>query len=288
MPMQFGWVTPVAGLPESGGQPVVIQQLDEILPMVAEHFDSVWAYDHLYGFARPDEPYLECWTTLTWLAARLPRLLVGGLVLCNNFRHPALLAQMGKTLQAFSGGRLVLGLGAGWREEEYRRYGIPFGSPATRVRQLEEAVQIIRALWTEPSATFAGQHYQIDGVPCAPAPRPVPPILIGGSGEQLMLRLVARHADWWGCSGPPERYAAKLEVLRRHCAAEGRDFDSIVKTADIDDAALPADAAAARELAGLIEQYQALGVTHLMFDFGFVADAERVRRLGEDVLARFR
>lgn len=285
--VQFGWIVPVIGVPESGNQPIVIQELDEVLPVVAQHFDSVWAFDHLYGFDRLDDPYLECWTTLTWLAATFPSLLVGGLVMCNNYRHPAIVAHMGKTLQAFSQGRLVLGIGAGWREDEYRRHGFQFEPPATRIHQLEEAVQIIRSMWTQPRTTFAGQFYQVNDLPCAPKPTPVPPILIGGAGEKLMLRLVARYADWWGCGSPPAIYAHKLEVLRKHCEAVGRNCDTIRKTVDID-LPPPTDAAAARQMAGRIQQYVDLGVTHFMFDFGVVRDAAVVQRIGEEVLARFR
>ena len=109
--IQFGWNAPVIGVPESGGQPIVIQELDRVLPVVAQHFDTVWTPDHFYGFDRIDDPFLECWTTLTWLAATFPQLKVGGLVMCNNYRHPTLLAHMAKTLQVFSGGRLILGIG---------------------------------------------------------------------------------------------------------------------------------------------------------------------------------
>src|ERR1700740_1268091 len=122
--IEFGWTAPVIGVPESGGQPIGLQELRQGVPIVAQRFDSIWAAEHLYGFDRVDDPYLECWTTLTWLAATFPTLKVGGLVLCNNYRHPTLLAHMGKTLQAFSGGRLILGIGAGWRADEYARHGL--------------------------------------------------------------------------------------------------------------------------------------------------------------------
>lgn len=286
-PIRFGWIAPVIGVPESGGRPIVIQELDQVLPLVAQHFDSVWAADHLYGFDRRDDPYLECWTTITWLAATFPTLLVGGLVLCNDYRHPAMLAHMGKTLQAFSGGRLVLGIGAGWREEEYRRHGFTFDPPATRIRRLEEAVRLIRAMWTQPRTTFVGRYYQVHDLPCEPKPNPVPPILIGGAGEQLMLRVVARHADWWNYGGGPEAYARKLEVLRKHCEDVGRDFNAIVKTVQIE-LPPPTDAAAARRMVERFQQYVNLGVTHMMLDFGVVSDPALVRRIGEDVLARFR
>jgi alkanesulfonate monooxygenase SsuD/methylene tetrahydromethanopterin reductase-like flavin-dependent oxidoreductase (luciferase family) len=285
--MQFGWNAPAIGVPESGGQPIVIQQLDQVLPVVAQHFDTVWTPDHFYGFDRSDDAFLECWTTLTWLAATFPQLKVGGLVLCNNYRHPALLAHMSKTLQAFSGGRLILGLGAGWRADEYARLGLPFESPATRIRQLREAIGLIRSMWTQPRTSVVGTHYQIQDLPSEPKPDPIPPIMIGGGGEQLMLRLVAELADWWDYSGSLESYKHKLEVLQTHCAAVGRDSATIVQSTTLEVPA-PADAAGARELIAKLQPYIDLGVTHLILDCGVVTDPERVRRLGEDVLARFR
>jgi alkanesulfonate monooxygenase SsuD/methylene tetrahydromethanopterin reductase-like flavin-dependent oxidoreductase (luciferase family) len=286
-PIQFGWNAPVIGVPESGGQPLVLQQLDRVLPVVAQHFDTVWTPDHFYGFERIDDPFLECWTTLTWLAATFPQLKVGGLVLCNNYRHPALLAHMGKTLQAFSGGRLILGIGAGWRADEYARLGLPFDPPAARIRQLEEAIRIMRAMWTQPRTTIAGAHYQVQDLPSEPKPDPIPPIMIGGGGERLMLRLVAELADWWDCWGTPETYAHKIDVLNKHCADVGRDSATIVKSTQLEIPA-PADAAAARELIARLQPYVDLGVNHIILDCGVVTDPDRVRRLGEDVLARFR
>jgi alkanesulfonate monooxygenase SsuD/methylene tetrahydromethanopterin reductase-like flavin-dependent oxidoreductase (luciferase family) len=286
--VQFGWIAPVIGVPESGGQPIVIQEQERgVLQAVAQHFDSVWVPDHFYGFDRIDDPYLECWTTLTWLAATFPTLKVGGLVMCNNYRHPTVVAHMGKTLQAFSKGRLILGYGAGWREEEYRRHGFAFDLSSARVGQLEEALQIIRSMWTEPRTTFEGRYYQVYDLPCEPKPDPIPPILIGGGGEQLMLRLVARYADWWNIGRPPATYAHKLDVLRKHCADVGRDFDTIVKSAQIELPA-PADAAGAHQTVERLREYVDLGATHLMLDFGVVTDPDVVRRIGEDVLARFR
>lgn len=286
-PIKFGWVAPVIGVPESGGQPIVIQELDAVLPAVAEHFDSIWAADHMYGFDRIDDPYLECWTTLTWLAAVLPNVTVGALVLCNNYRHPTMLAHMGKTLQAFSKGRMVLGIGAGWREDEYRRHGFAFDRPAARVRQLEEAILLIRSMWTQPRTTFSGRYYQAHDLPCEPKPDPVPPILVGGEGETLMLPLIARHADWWNYGGPPDAYARKVTALHQRCAEVGRDPQSIVKTVQIE-IPPPASAAETQRTIALLQQYVDLGVTHFMLDFGVVTDPAVVRRLGEDVLARFR
>lgn len=285
--IKFGWIAPVIGVPDSGGQPIVIQELDAVLPAVAEHFDSVWAADHMYGFDRIDDPYLECWTTLTWLAAAFPSLMVGGLVLCNNYRHPAMLAHMGKTLQAFSKGRMVLGIGAGWRDDEYRRHGFAFDRPAARVRQLEEAILLIRSMWTRQRTTFEGTYYQAHDLPCEPKPDPLPPILIGGEGEKLMLPLIARQADWWNYTGSPTEYAHKAAVLARCCAEIGRDPASIVKTVQLE-LPPPANAAETRQTIALLQQYVDLGVSHIMLDFGIVTDPAVVRRIGADVLARFR
>jgi alkanesulfonate monooxygenase SsuD/methylene tetrahydromethanopterin reductase-like flavin-dependent oxidoreductase (luciferase family) len=285
--VQFGWNAPVIGVPESGGQPIVIQELEHVLPIVAQHFDTVWTPDHFYGFDRLDDPFLECWTTLTWLAATFPQLKVGALVLCNNYRHPTLLAHMGKTLQAFSGGRLILGIGAGWRAEEYARHGLPFESPATRIRQLGEAIRLIRSMWTQQRTTFTGTYYQVQDLPCEPKPNPLPPIMVGGGGEKLMLRLVAELADWWDYGGTPEAYAHKVEVLHKHCEDVGRYSSTIVKSTQLEVPA-PADAAGSRALIAKLQPYIDLGVTHMILDCGVVTDPDRVRRLGEDVLARFR
>jgi alkanesulfonate monooxygenase SsuD/methylene tetrahydromethanopterin reductase-like flavin-dependent oxidoreductase (luciferase family) len=285
--MQFGWTAPVIGVPESQGQPIVMQELEHVLPVVAQHFDTIWAADHFYGFERIDDPYLECWTTLTWLAATFPKLRVGGLVMCNNYRHPTLVAHMGKTLQAFSGGRLILGIGAGWREDEYARHGLPFDPPAVRVRQLDEAIRLIRAMWTQPRTTFTGTYYQVKDLPCEPKPSVVPPILIGGGGEKQMLRLVAELADWWDYGGAPDAYAHKLDVLSKHCEAVGRDIATIVKSTQIE-ITPPANADDSRQLVARLQPYIDLGVSHMILDCGVVTEPQRVQRLGEDVLARFR
>lgn len=287
-PVQFGWIAPVIGVPESGGQSIILQEHENgVLSAVNEYFDSIWAADHFYGFDRIDDAYLECWTSLTWVAAAYPKLLIGALVMCNNYRHPAVVAHMAKTLQAFSHGRLIFGYGAGWREQEYERHGFPFEAPAVRIRQLDEALQIIKSMWTQPRTTFNGTYYQVRDLPCEPKPTPVPPILIGGSGEKLMLRLVARHADWWNSGAAPDVYARKLSVLQQHCADVGRDFNSIVKTVQIE-LPPPTDATTIKQTIDRLRQYTDLGVSHLMLDFGVVKDPDVVRRIGEDVLATFR
>ena len=157
-------------------------------------FDSLWFPDHVqYGANK----VAEGWSLLAWALARYPDKLCGHEVLCNSFRNPALLAKMAATAQALSGGRVVLGIGAGWNEEEYRAYGWPYPPAPVRIAQLAEAIELIRLMWAGGPATYTGEHYRIAGAYCEPRPRPVPPIMVGGHGEKYLLRVVARHADWW-------------------------------------------------------------------------------------------
>src|SRR5207249_11926712 len=138
---------------------------------------------------------------------------------------PSLVAKMAASLKSLSGGRFVLGYGAGWKGDEYVAYVYDFPSPATRIAMLEEGLQVIKAMWRDTPATFHGQYYHIEQARCEPRPDPLPPIMIGGDGEQLTLRVVARHADWWNCYSRTSEIAHhKLTVLKQHCAAEGRDF----------------------------------------------------------------
>ena len=167
------------------------------LDRTAHPFDSLWFPDHVqYG----GHKVAEGWTLLTWALARYPDKLCGHEVLCNSFRNPALTAKMAATAQALSGGRFILGIGAGWNEEEYRAYGWPYPPASVRIAQLGEAIELIRAMWAGAPANHRGEHYQAGGVYCEPRPAPVPPVMVGGSGERHLLRVVARHADWWNYS----------------------------------------------------------------------------------------
>lgn len=197
-----------------------VADLERALSRVAGHFDSAWLVDHLqFG----DNDVLEGFTTLTYMAARHPQLRFGHAVLCQSFRNPALLAKMGATLQFVSGGRFILGLGAGWHEEEYNAYGYRFSPAGVRVAQLEETVQIIKAMWTEEKTTFAGAHYQVSEACCEPRPDPLPPLMIGAFRPK-MLRLTARYADWWNVSSTGyEEYRQMAAELARACAEIGRD-----------------------------------------------------------------
>jgi alkanesulfonate monooxygenase SsuD/methylene tetrahydromethanopterin reductase-like flavin-dependent oxidoreductase (luciferase family) len=151
-------------------------------------------------------------------------------VLCNSFRNPAHLAKMAATCQTLSGGRVVMGIGAGWNEEEYHAYGWPFPSHRVRIEQLAEAIQIMRLMWTATPVTFHGVHYQLDNAYCEPRPDPMPLVMVGGAGERYLLRVVAQHADWWNYIYlDTASYAQKQEVLKTHCRAVGRDYAEIVQ-----------------------------------------------------------
>jgi alkanesulfonate monooxygenase SsuD/methylene tetrahydromethanopterin reductase-like flavin-dependent oxidoreductase (luciferase family) len=190
-------------------------------------FDSLWMPDHVQY---KDNKVAEGWSLLAYAMARYPDKVCGHAVLCNSFRNPAQLAKMAATMQTLSGGKLVLGIGAGWNEEEYRAYGWPFPSAKVRIAQLAEAIDLIRTLWTDAPASYSGEHYQISGAYCEPRPNPLPPVMVGGSGEKYLLRVVAQKADWWNCIySDRETYAHKQNVLREHCRVVGRNHDEIVQ-----------------------------------------------------------
>ncbi|HZR39387.1 MAG TPA: LLM class flavin-dependent oxidoreductase [Ktedonobacteraceae bacterium] len=197
------------------------------IAVLSDHIDSLWMIDHLQS---DDLPLLEAWTTLTYWAALQPRLNIGHVVLAQSFRNPALLAKMAATLQYLTGGRFILGIGTGWKEEEYRAYGYNFPSPGTRIAEFEETLQIIKALWTEKQATFHGKHYQVTEAYCEPKPDPLPPIMIGGS-KPRMLRLIARYADWWNVSWRSiEDYRQLVAECERACDEVGRDPATLRRT----------------------------------------------------------
>ncbi len=231
--LQFGWHMPSYPLDGSSGS-TFVNQIHEILQRIQPHFDSVWVDDHMFpgvSWLSNDTPYLECLTTIAYLATVHPSLKFGAGVLSQSYRNPALLAKMTANLQLLTGGRFLFGIGAGWMEEEYGAYNFDFPTASVRIDQMEEAIQIIKLMWTESSPSFAGTYYRIENASCAPRPNPAPPVMIGGGGEQKTLRVVARYADWWNYPGGTlENYAHKLDVLRRHCQEVGRNYDEIIKT----------------------------------------------------------
>jgi F420-dependent oxidoreductase-like protein len=196
-------------------------------------YDSLWWYDHFHNVPVPaHEAVFECWTTVAAISQRTSRIRLGQMVGCNGYRNPALLAKITSTVDVISGGRLDWGIGAGWYEHEFNGYGYGFPAAKDRIGQLREAVEIVKAMWSEPDVTYDGKHFQLAGAQCDPKPlqQPHPPVLIGGGGEQLTLRVVARLADVSNFGGKPHEWAHKAEVLKGHCSAVGRDYDEIKKT----------------------------------------------------------
>ncbi|HUK29268.1 MAG TPA: LLM class F420-dependent oxidoreductase [Candidatus Acidoferrales bacterium] len=232
--MKFGVQHPSFSNDGSAGE--IAESLRKV-STTAERFgyDSFWVMDHFHQIptvGQEQEPMLEGWTTLGAIAGYTSRIKLGTMVTGNIYRHPSILAKVGATFDVLSKGRLFMGIGAGWNESESKAYGISFPSTRERFRRLEEAVQIIRKMWTEEQANFNGQFYKIQNAYCNPKPiqKPYPPILIGGSGERETLKLVAKYADACNLFGSPETVKRKLEVLREHCKTVGRDYSTILKT----------------------------------------------------------
>ncbi len=219
-------------------------------------------YFQMEAMASVDEPMLEGYTTLGYLAGRTDRMTLGLLVTGVMYRYPGLLAKIVTTLDVLSGGRARLGIGASWYEREQRGLGVPVVPVAERFERLEETLRICLQMWSEDDGPFSGRHYQLAETLCVPAPasRPHPPIMIGGGGEQKTLRLVARYADACNVFGTtPTKVAHKFDVLREHCAGEDRDYDSIEKTVLVTRPALADVDAFVADVA----EYAALGATEV-------------------------
>lgn len=192
-------------------------------------FSTVWLSDHLQF---QGEPHPDDWTRLTWLAATFPQLRVGHMVLSQSYRNPGLLGVMAQTLQDLSGGRLILGLGAGWLEEEYMAFDYEYPSGGTRVAQLAETIELLKTLWTESPATYHGEWYHLEGARCKQPDQPIP-VLVGTNGPKA-LKVVARLADWWVWDGPWEpTYRGPFERLRAECEAIGRPFEQITLASEL-------------------------------------------------------
>lgn len=296
-------------------------------------FDSVWLCDHFLtlepdtyakdaGIDRSSSsgaacrndsetsmPLLECWTALSALSRDTRRLRLGTSVLCNSYRLPSVLAKMAATLDVISGGRLDLGLGAGWFEREYRAYGIPFPTTSVRIVQLDEGLEIIRRMWTEPAATFRGLHYVIEGAVCDPPPvqRPHPPLWVGGEGDKIH-RVAARAANgvnvrWWSA----ERMRARMPFLDAACRGFGRDPATLERSVTLLLAPRRGSAAAqalrerfaAIPASGLIvgtpqqcidelRRYVEVGVRHFLVTIPDVAASESLELAGRHVLPAIR
>ncbi len=262
------------------------------------HFDTAWMEDHFQWGTRPT---LEAITTLTYLAGRHEGLRFGNIVLGQSYRNPALTAKMAANLQLLTGGNFILGIGAGWKEDEYRAYGYPYPSAGVRIDQLEEAAQIIKAMWTQSPASFSGKHYQIKDAECQPQPNPPIPLLIAGGGEKKTLRVVAKYADWWNYNFcPSEKYAHKQRILESHCREVGRDPSEIVQTyygflSIVDDPSKVEERDGIYVVGGTpddvtreLEEFVKLGVTHFQFRFLDFPETGGLERFIEKVLPRLK
>jgi alkanesulfonate monooxygenase SsuD/methylene tetrahydromethanopterin reductase-like flavin-dependent oxidoreductase (luciferase family) len=286
--LKFGWLSPVIGNRWSDYQPIAAWQDQHILPTALPHFDSLWIADHFYGFDAKTDPFLEAWTTLTWLAARHPDVQLCHHVLGHGYRPPALTAKMAATLQVLSGGRFILGVGAGWREDEYAAYGYDFPKPSIRFAQLEEMITICRLMWTQDEPSFEGVHFRIDGASAPPLPNPVPRICIGAAGEQIGLPMVGRLADMWnGFFRDEEAWTRKLGIIRAAAEKAGRNPDDIEISSTLERPLPETDEDSAKwveQLSRLVE----LGVQHFVFDFGNPKDTEPIHRFVEQVITPLR
>ncbi|MBA4181260.1 MAG: LLM class F420-dependent oxidoreductase [Anaerolinea sp.] len=272
-------------------------------------WDGVYYADHFMpNAADTSGPTSECWTTLAALAARVPRIRLGALVTGNTYRHPAVLAKMAANVDNISEGRCVLGLGAGWQENEHAAYGIPFYTLGGRMLRLEEACEVVTGLFANEKTNFQGRYYQLTDAPLAPKPvqRPLP-LLIGGGGEKQTMRIAAKYATDWNVWGTPELLRAKQVVLDEHCRAIGRDPKEIQRGANAllvlsDDpetvermraAGRPVIAGNAEQVRGVIQAYADAGVDEVVIpDFNLGRDAATkvavMDRFANEVMAKFR
>lgn len=270
-------------------------------------YESLLMPDHLTAMQPAQQTQFEAWSTITGLAAHTNRVRLGLLVASVGYRNPALAAKIASTVDVISDGRLVFGLGAGWHEADYVQYGFEFGSAKERLRRLEEAAQIVLALWTQEQATFDGTFYRVDGAINQPKgiQRPHIPLMIAGSGEKVTLRTVARYADVSNIAASPEVIRHKYEVLKKHAEDAGRDYDAItrtvmvlVHTAHTDDEAqatlptaplpiYPGDVASygligsERTVAERIAAFEAAGAQELVLHFADLPTAEQVTRFAD-------
>jgi F420-dependent oxidoreductase-like protein len=202
----------------------------------ATKWDIACVTDHFMPNTKEREgAMLESWSTLSALSALVPRMKVGTIVLGNTYRHPAIVAKMAAQVDIISGGRLLLGMGAGWQKNEHEAYGIPFYTMRERLERLDEACEVMRSLWTQKRSDFKGRYYQLSDAPLDPkaVQSPHPELMIGGGGEKVTLRIVAKHADHWNVWGGPKVLAKKGAILEQHCKDVGRDPKTITRSVNM-------------------------------------------------------
>ncbi|MEE9298686.1 MAG: LLM class F420-dependent oxidoreductase [Acidimicrobiia bacterium] len=225
-----GWRMDLVGVPAEEQWPTMLATARKIESL---GFDTAWVYDHFHTVPEPtQEATHECWTLMSALAATTETVRLGQMCTCNSYRPPSYLAKVATTVDVISGGRVEFGIGAGWYEHEYLAYGYDFPQAGVRIAQLDEAVQIIRKMWTEEDATFEGEHFSVTGAINEPKPlqTPHPPLWIAGGGEKKTLRIVAKYGDYANFTGTTETFFKKSQILDQHCEAVGRDPGEIGRT----------------------------------------------------------
>lgn len=310
-----GWKMDLVGIPDPVEQYEAMTRAARVADETA--FDSIWVYDHFHTVPVPtDETTFEAWTITSGLVRDTQRIKVGQMVTCNGYRNPALLAKMSSTVDVMSHGRLICGLGAGWYEHEWRAYGYGFPDVPERMAMFREACEIINRMWTEDRPIFKGKYYTIDGPINQPksARKPHPEFWIGGGGEKVTLKLVARYAD--GCNmggGNPDTIKHKVEVLQQHCETLGRDIKEITISTSLEDIHLlkpgedPDKAAdwtkgrvsledyrkrykilTADQIAERVQAISDAGANYvIVYLAGLAYDTDMINRFSEDVIPRF-
>jgi F420-dependent oxidoreductase-like protein len=227
-----GWRLDLVGVDGAAAKWGVFKRVSRLLDQAG--WESLWVYDHFHTVPRKMvEATFEAWTMMTTLAEITERARIGQLVTCTQYREPSYLAKVAACVDIASGGRLNVGVGSGWFEDEFNAYGYDFRTVGKRLRRLEESIEVLRRMWTEEQASFDGKHYKLVEAICEPKPlqKPYPPLWIGGRGRKVLLRLVAKYADVWNYNGPLDEFSETIEVLKGHCRDVGRDFDEIQITA---------------------------------------------------------
>jgi F420-dependent oxidoreductase-like protein len=252
-------------------------------------YDTAWVFDHFLPiFSDPTGPCMEAWTTLSALAMVTKNVRLGTMVTGNTYRHPAVLAKMATTIDIISGGRLILGVGAGWFELEHQEYGIPFRTIPARLQRLDEALEVVKLLWANERSNFSGKHYELHDASFNPKPiqQPRPPILVGATGENVALKIVAKHADMWNSFGTPEVFRHKIAILDEHCRSIERDPATIEKSVLVSAAnsAGPFEISDARRQ---IDEYISAGVTHIIFSV-YPKDREWVRHFAREIIPQYK
>ena len=280
-------------------------------------YDTAFAFDHFFPiFSDPSGPCFDGWVSLAALGSQTSRVEVGLLVTGNTYRNPALLAKMAATVDHVTGGRLILGIGSGWFEQEHNAYDIPFYTTAERIRRFDEAMQIIKSLWTQKQTNVKGKYYSVKDAWGEPKPvrKPYPPVLIGAAGEKMNLKVVAKHANIWNTFGTPEVFRNKLQILKDHCSAVGRNFNEIEVSwagfgavcnsasekqevlrklaamwgrspEEMDQSAL---VGTVDQIRSRVDEFMKVGVTHFIVGASAPFDHAGIRRFAEQIIPKYR